>query len=200
MLITLGNRKGGCGKSTSAIFLACALAREGRTLLIDADPQGSILSWSEEATDFPAVVVSWPVRDLAKRIRDVADDYAHVVVDTGRAPGSDDPILRQALAVTDQLIVPLSPSLMDVRELGRLMAMVADLEPVHAIATTILLTKVRAGTNSAKQVREGLTDEGMTLFSAQIGLRESYAASWGTTPTDLAEYGYVAEELMKAKV
>lgn len=73
MILTLGNRKGGVGKSTSAVYLATGLARLGRTLIVDADAQGSILSWSEDAGEtFPAGVVQWSTRDLAKRVKDVA--------------------------------------------------------------------------------------------------------------------------------
>ena len=44
MRLAVINLKGGTGKTTSAVYLAAALARRGRTLLVDADPQGSALS------------------------------------------------------------------------------------------------------------------------------------------------------------
>ena len=195
MIVTLGAAKGGVGKSTSAVYLAVGLARSGRTLIVDADPQASILSWSQEAADFPAEVVPWSTRDLATRIHGVAGQYAHIVVDTGRAPGRDDPILRQALLASDTVIVPTPPSLMDVREIGRVLALIDEVAALHPLHVRILLTKVRAGTAAAREARAGLAD--LPLFEAQVGLRESYARAWGTTPADLQEYRYIIDELME---
>jgi chromosome partitioning protein len=201
MILTLGNKKGGVGKSTSAVYLASLFARSGRTLIVDADPQGSILSWSEEAgEDFPAVVVQWATRDLAKRVKEVAGDYAHIVIDTGRSATEDDPILRQALMVTDHLVVPFAPSLMDVRELGRVLQMADDLAAIHVVATHLLLTKVRVGTNSARDARAGLATQGLPLLDAQVSLLEAYANVWGTVIRDPGEYEDVLGELMGSRV
>jgi len=201
VILTLGNRKGGVGKSTSAVYLATGLARLGRTLIVDADAQGSILSWSEDAGEtFPAGVVQWSTRDLAKRVKDVAGDYAHIVIDTGRAATEDDPVLRQALLVADELIVPFAPSLMDVRELGRVLQLVEELQSVHEVRPHLLLTKVRANTSSARDARQGLLGQGLPLLDAQISLREAYAHVWGRTIDDLREYEPVLHELMGSKV
>ena len=49
MIVALLNHKGGVGKTTLALHLAGEWARQGRRVtLIDADPQGSALDWSEQ--------------------------------------------------------------------------------------------------------------------------------------------------------
>ena len=49
MIVALLNHKGGVGKTTLALHLAGEWARQGCSVtLIDADPQGSALDWSEQ--------------------------------------------------------------------------------------------------------------------------------------------------------
>lgn len=92
-------------------------------------------------------------------------DYAHVVIDTGP---SQEQLLRQAVSVTDALLVPVSPSLLDVRELGRVLQLVDDLGPARLpLDVRVLLTRVRANTASGCDARAGLLEQHLPLLTAQ---------------------------------
>jgi len=192
MQLAVVNLKGGTGKTTTAVYLALCLGREGRTLLVDADPQASALSWSEVAGDFPVTVVSLPVRDLHKRLPALASDYAHLVVDT---PPGDQAIVRSALLSVQQAIVAISPSLMDLDRLRPTLELVAEIEPIRSLRTAVLLTRVRNRTKSIQAAQQVLNDLGLYLLKTVIPLREEYARAFGSVPTDLGEYPAVLEEL-----
>jgi chromosome partitioning protein len=194
--VTLGALKGGVAKTTSSVHLACGLARTGRTLLVDADPQAaSALDWSTVAGEgFPVTVIPWSGNDLARRIRDVADDYAHVIVDTG---GENDVILSQALMATDELIVPVAPSLIELRRLPATFELASKVDVISPVTARVLLCKVRTGTRSAADARELLESLDMPVMAAQIGLREQYSGAFGSAPSDLGEYEDVLRELME---
>jgi chromosome partitioning protein len=53
-VIAVCNQKGGSGKSTIAMHLAAALHALGhRVLVVDADPQNTLVRWSSSATEHP---------------------------------------------------------------------------------------------------------------------------------------------------
>ena len=199
--LTVGNLKGGVAKTTTSVHLACGLARSGRTLLVDADPQAaSALDWSTVAGEaFPVTVIPWAGPDLARRVKDVANDYAHIVIDTG---GENDEILGQALLVTEELVVPVAPSLIELRRLPATFQLAAKIDVISPVTARVLLCKVRSNTRSGIEARELLEQEegGLPVMAAQIGLREQYSQAFGTAPADLGEYEDVLAELTSTGV
>jgi chromosome partitioning protein len=199
MRVTIGNLKGGVAKSTSSVYLSLVLASTGgRVLLVDADATNrTCLKWSTLAADWPAAVTvnPWPVPDLARRVRAVQDDYDHIVIDTGPQRPK---ILAQALLVTDDLIVPVAPSPLELEQLPDTFDLAAEVDAHSPVFSQVMLAKIRRGTRSSVEARRWLTERELPVMTTETHYLEAYPLAYGTVPTDLAEYEAVVKELEAA--
>ena len=126
-VIACGNLKGGVGKTTLAVNLACALATRGyETALLDLDPHGGAAAWAA-AGRLPVRVEAappierhgsgrWPARagELAGAGRLVILDLPPLVL----------PTLASALVIADVILVPSTPSALDLAATKQTLRMV----------------------------------------------------------------------------
>lgn len=195
MRMALVNLKGGVGKTTTAVHVAASLAGRARTLLIDADPERSATSWANHAGEaFPVKCVPVAEQDLRRRASELVRGYRHVVIDS--APNNR-AIARAAVLAADTVVVPMTPTLMDLDRITSTFELIAELESSHAVRLLVLLTQVRAGTRLPADLRKVLDEYRVPRIEAQIPLREGYAAAFGVAPQPQVDYDAVVDEVVK---
>ena len=86
-------------------------------LLVDADPQGTALRWSEQG-GFALSCLALPVKDLHSRLGGIVGDrYDLVVIDTPPLAERAG-IVLSALRLADLVVVPLAPTIAEYERLG----------------------------------------------------------------------------------
>jgi chromosome partitioning protein len=126
MIVTIGNTKGGTGKTTFAVQIALARQASGRTvLLIDADRQGSaqkvMTMRAESGHKALACVQLADGRLLRAQLTPLAEQHDDTVIDAG---GHDSEAFRVAMLRSDLLVVPMQLRALDTWELEALAGMI----------------------------------------------------------------------------
>ena len=97
MILTVASFKGGVGKTTTSVHLACYLQRFGSTALIDGDPNRSATGWGKRG-ELPCLVID--ERQAARYAR----ECDHIVIDTQARPQRED--LEALVDGCDLLVIP----------------------------------------------------------------------------------------------
>jgi chromosome partitioning protein len=150
--VTVGNTKGGVGKTTLAFQLALARASTGRdVLLVDGDRQGSAqiaVAVRAETSRSPglACVQYHDGAVLRAQVKRQAEKYDDVVIDAG---GRDSSALRAALVLSDILLVPFAPRTVDVWALSDIAGLVDEARAMRdGLRVLAVLNLADAGVSS----------------------------------------------------
>ena len=129
-VVVFASRKGGSGKSTLAAHLGSYMAEHSRpTLLIDADPQGSLALWHQVrgAGNLPLHVgTKHLAATLAKARRDGVE---WVLIDT---PPNAEASVAEAIWHADLVVIPMRPGLFDVDAVQATIQICRDLKKPYA--------------------------------------------------------------------
>ena len=193
------NYKGGTAKTTTAYFLAYAWAARGRkVILVDADPQGSSLRWSELAGG-SGPVIGLAVRDVHRRLAGIVGDrYDVVVIDTPPLEQQAG-VVQSVLRAATQVVVPMAPTMIEVDRLPPVWEAIADTEPLRdtPVEAAVLLTRTVANAGSTGAIRGIVADDGHRVLSVTIPRLERYAQAFGEpVPAGDVPYQAAAAELL----
>lgn len=134
MIITVGNTKGGVGKTTLAVQIAIARALAGRDVwLIDGDRQGTAsaaIAARAEAGRSPGIACAQYADGPTMRgqVLQQRDKWQDIIIDAG---GRDSTALRAALVLSDVLLVPFAPRSYDVWALDDMATLVDEARSVR---------------------------------------------------------------------
>jgi chromosome partitioning protein len=202
--IAILSEKGGVGKSTLALSLATASHLGGaRTLLIDADKQGSTTWWSAQRTD-PALdgltVVKQDVALRLPRFRELARDYDCVVIDGPPRLGD---VTRSAACFADVALIPLQPGAFDMVATGETLALLDTADGVRAdlgkgpIRRCLALNRAVSGSSIARQTPGLMEGAGELVGVVHQRLAFTYATANGSSVLLAEPNGEAAREVRR---
>jgi chromosome partitioning protein len=177
VIISFLSQKGGVGKTTLSINMAGLYAAEGaRTLLIDADPQGSSVSWSAVRTVEPLFpVVGMAKGNLHKDLPDLRRQYDVVIIDG--APRVNE-IARSAIIASDVVLIPVQPSPVDIWASQETVQLVNEARIYReSLKAAFVMNRKIANTAIGRDVRHALFDYGYPVLTAHISQRVAFAES-----------------------
>lgn len=175
-IVTFAQQKGGSGKTTLALNLACAALEGGWTVaVLDADPQGSLGQWFMQRRERGnpgmgfATASAWGVSYECEKL---ARDHELVVVDT---PPKIDADLRPALRASDLVVVPVATSHLDLWATEG----VLDLARRERRDSLVVLNRVPPRARVIEEVARAVESLGAERVATLVGNRVAFADATG---------------------
>ncbi len=176
--ILVASSKGGVGKTTLATQLAAHEANRGRkTVLVDADPQGSASRWAERRAGMATAVL--PIDGTRKGWQKrIPADAQYVVIDApaGAHAGS----LQEFLDIADAVVVPVPPSALDIEATVPFLNGLGKHPRIRkgGLPLALVGNKLKPWTNASQQAMDLLRQWGVPVV-AELRDSQSYVLLTG---------------------
>jgi chromosome partitioning protein len=180
VIVALLNQKGGVGKTTLATHIAGELALRGQqVILLDADPQGSALDWTQRRSQqglprlFSAVGLARET--LHQEAPELARRSDHVVID---GPPRIASLARSALLAADRVLVPVQPSPYDLWASAEMVALVREAQVFRPrLAAAFVINRRVSTTVIGREARGALAEQSLPSLQSEIHQRIVFADS-----------------------
>ena len=203
MILAFLNQKGGVGKSTLSTNAADYLHRHGsKTLLIDADPQGTTNDWAALRDELPFPLVPLARRNMAQEILGHAAHYDHIVID---GPPRAEALSRAVIIASDLVVIPIEASgASDWASQTTIQQVQEARQYKENLLSVLLLSRVIPNTVISRSIRTHVEDHGVALLEATIANRVPFAEAltmgktiyeWAPRSTAAAEFSRVMQAI-----
>ena len=172
-IITMASRKGGAGKSTLTAHLAALCHQAGhRTVVIDADPQGSLTLWHSLRPDRQP--------DLRSGARGIERALAHAMVDGYEWAFIDTAasmwvVAQEAIRAATMVLIPARPGFFDLNAVRETVAAARERNKPYAVVLNA--TPVKRDDKEAPAVvqsRAFFDTLGIPVWAGQVSQRTGF--------------------------